>query len=145
MQKKKINKFFIPISIILLIIFFILSQAINSKTFIHLFWASFFINTVCVICDINFWSQVGLNVDKEKSKSILSGFGDSTTLLVVFYALVILLVILFDTFDDNVMKNNYVIIGMFVLALVFTLFSYMLVYSAKNDTAKLLSNNKNKK
>ena len=98
-----------------------------------------------MIYDINFWSQVGLNVDKEKSKSILRGFGDSTTLLVVFYALVILLIILFDTFDDNVMKNNYVIIGMFVLALVFTIFSYTLVYSAKKDTAKLLSNNKNKK
>ena len=94
--------------------------------------------------DIKFWSEFGLDIDKGKSKAIFRVFNNSTTLLVVFYALIISLIVIFDSFDNNVMKNSYVIIGMFVLALVFTLLSYTLVYSARKDTAKLLDN-KNKK
>ena len=40
------------------------------------------------------------------------------------------------------MKNNFVIIGAFVMTIEFELFMYLSVWNAKKDTAKLLKNNK---
>lgn len=142
MQNKKIFK----IIVILLSIFFItsfgLSLAIGNDYFKDMFWASSAFLMIAIILDLNAWSKVGLDIDKNKSQTIIRSFNDSTTLLVVFYGTLLCLVVLFDTIIHNVMTNNYVIIGMFIMTIEFGLFTYLSIWNAKKDTAKLLNQSK---
>ena len=110
--------------------------------FKNMFWASTALLAVSLILDLNAWSKLGLDIDKNKSKTIKRSFDDSTTLLVVFFGTLLCLVVLFDTLNHNVMKNNLVIIGAFIMTLEFELFMYLSVWNAKKDTANLLKNNK---
>ena len=140
------NSKILKIAVILLSIFFVvsfgLSQIIGSDYFKNMFWASTALLAVSLILDLNAWSKLGLDIDKNKSKTIKRSFDDSTTLLVVFFGTLLCLVVLFDTFNHNVMKNNLVIIGAFIMTLEFELFMYLSVWNAKKDTANLLKNNK---
>lgn len=140
------NSKILKIAVILLSIFFVvsfgLSQIIGSDYFKNMFWASTALLAVSLILDLNAWSKLGLDIDKNKSKTIKRSFDDSTTLLVVFFGTLLCLVVLFDTLNHNVMKNNLVIIGTFIMTLEFELFMYLSVWNAKKDTANLLKNNK---
>ena len=140
------NSKILKITVVLLSIFFVvsfgLSQIIGSDYFKNMFWASTALLAVSLILDLNAWSKLGLDIDKNKSKTIKRSFDDSTTLLVVFFGTLLCLVVLFDTLNHNVMKNNLVIIGAFIMTLEFELFMYLSVWNAKKDTANLLKNNK---
>ena len=140
------NSKILKIAVILLSIFFVvsfgLSQIIGNDYFKNMFWVSTALLTVGLILELNDWSKLGLDLDKNKSKTIKRSFDDSTTLLVVFFGTLLCLVVLFDTFNHNVMKNNLVIIGAFIMTLEFELFMYLSVWNAKKDTANLLKNNK---
>ena len=140
------NSKILKIAVVLLSIFFVvsfgLSQIIGSDYFKNMFWASTALLAVSLILDLNAWSKLGLDIDKNKSKTIKRSFDDSTTLLVVFFGTLLCLVVLFDTLNHNVMKNNLVIIGAFIMTLEFELFMYLSVWNAKKDTANLLKNNK---
>lgn len=140
------NSKIIKIAVILLSIFFVvsfgLSQIVGSDYFKNMFWASTALLAVSLILDLNAWSKLGLDIDKNKSRTIKRSFDDSTTLLVVFFGTLLCLVVLFDTLNHNVMKNNLVIIGAFIMTLEFELFMYLSVWNAKKDTANLLKNNK---
>lgn len=140
------NSKILKIAVILLSIFFVvsfgLSQIVGSDYFKNMFWVSTALLAVSLILDLNAWSKLGLDIDKNKSKTIKRSFDDSTTLLVVFFGTLLCLVVLFDTFNHNVMKNNLVIIGAFIMTLEFELFMYLSVWNAKKDTANLLKNNK---
>ena len=140
------NSKILKIAVILLSIFFVvsfgLSQIIGSDYFKNMFWASTALLAVSLILDLNAWSKLGLDIDKNKSKTIKRSFDDSTTLLVVFFGTLLCLVVLFDTLNHNVMKNNLVIIGAFIMTLEFELFMYLSVWNAKKDIANLLKNNK---
>ena len=140
------NRKILKIAVILLSIFFVvsfgLSQIIGNDYFKNMFWVSTALLTISLILELNDWSKLGLDLDKNKSKTIKRSFDDSTTLLVVFFGTLLCLVVLFDTLNHNVMKNNLVIIGAFIMTLEFELFMYLSVWNAKKDTANLLKNNK---
>ena len=140
------NSKILKIAVILLSIFFVvsfgLSQIIGNDYFKNMFWVSTALLTISLILELNDWSKLGLDLDKNKSKTIKRSFDDSTTLLVVFFGTLLCLVVLFDTLNHNVMKNNLVIIGAFIMTLEFELFMYLSVWNAKKDTANLLKNNK---
>jgi len=140
------NSKILKIAVILLSIFFVvsfgLSQIIGNDYFKNMFWVSTALLTVGLILELNDWSKLGLDLDKNKSKTIKRSFDDSTTLLVVFFGTLLCLVVFFDTFNHDVMKNNLVIIGAFIMTLEFELFMYLSVWNAKKDTANLLKNNK---
>ena len=140
------NSKILKIAVILLSIFFVvsfgLSQIVGSDYFKNMFWASTALLAGSLILDLNAWSKLGLDIDKNKSKTIKRSFDDSTTLLVVFFGTLLCLVVLFDTLNHSVMKNNLVIIGAFIMTLEFELFMYLSVWNAKKDTANLLKNNK---
>ena len=121
-----------------MIIGFILAQVYATEYFKSMFWTSIPFLVAIIAVDINEWRKIGLDVDKEKSKVIKKSFADSTVLLLVFYALLFLLVFFFQQLDNRVFQHNYVIIGFFIMTLVFELFMYLSVNNAKRDTAKLL-------
>ena len=50
--------------------------------------------------------------------------------------------VIFSPFNKEVMKNNYGIIGYFILTVEFILFNYLFIWNAKRDTAKILKDNK---
>ena len=140
------NRKILKIAVILLSIFFVvsfgLSQIIGNDYFKNMCWVSTALLTVGLILELNDWSKLGLDLDKNKSKTIKRSFDDSTTLLVVFFGTLLCLVVFFDTFNHDVMKNNFVIIGTFIMTIEFELFMYLSVWNAKKDTANLLKNNK---
>ena len=140
------NRKILKIAVILLSIFFVvsfgLSQIIGNDYFKNMFWVSTALLTIGIILELNDWSKLGLDLDKNKSKTIKRSFDDSTTLLVVFFGTLLCLVVFFDTFNHDVMKNNFVIIGTFIMTIEFELFMYLSVWNAKKDTANLLKNNK---
>lgn len=140
------NSKILKIAVILLSIFFVvsfgLSQIVGNDYFKNMFWVSTALLTIGIILELNNWSKLGLDLDKNKSKTIKRSFDDSTTLLVVFFGTLLCLVVFFDTFNHDVMKNNFVIIGTFIMTIEFELFMYLSVWNAKKDTANLLKNNK---
>ena len=107
-----------------------------------MFWASLAILMAGTLLDLNAWSKIGLDVDKNKSRTIKRGFDDSTTILAVFYGTLLAVIVLLDSSKNNLMNNNYSIIIMFIMTLEFELFMYLSIWNAKKDTAKLLKGNK---
>jgi hypothetical protein len=142
MRNRNIFKILVILLSVLFVVSFCLAIFLANDYVKNMFWASSALLMVSVILDLNAWSKLGLDVDKNKSKTIKRSFDDSTTLLVVFYGTLLCLVILFDTLNNNVMKNNFVIIGMFIMTIEFELFTYLSIWNAKRDTAKLLNNKK---
>ena len=55
---------------------------------------------------------------------------------------ILLIIVFFNQFNNEVMKNNYVIIGYFIMTIEFVLFNYLSIWNAKKDTIKLLKDNK---
>ena len=142
MRSRKILKVLVPLLTIFFVVGFALSQIIANDYFKNMFWASTALLACGIILDVSAWSKLGLDIDKEKSRTIKRLFDDNTTLLAVFYGTLLCVVVFFDTFNHNVMKNNYVIIGMFIMTLEFELFTYLSIRNARKDTAKLLKGSK---
>lgn len=142
MRNKKILRIVVILLGVWFLVSFGLSQVIASDYFKNMFWVSSMFLLCSMLLDLNAWSKLGLDVDKTKSRTIRRSFDDSTTLLVVFYASLFLIILFFNQFNEQVMKNNYVIIGYFIMTLEFDLFMYLSIWNAKKDTAKLLKGNK---
>ncbi len=142
MRNRKILRVIVILLAIWFVVSFGLSQIIATDYFKNMFWSSTAFFMVGTIFDLKEWSKLGLNVDKNKSKTIQRSFDDSTTLLVVFYGTLLALMVLMDSFTHNLLTNNYSIIITFVMTLEFDLFMYLSIWNAKKDTAKLLKETK---
>ena len=142
MRKNKILKIAVILLSVLFVISFVLALIINTDYCINLFWLLTALLTIAISLDINAWSKLGLDIDKNKSKTIKRSFDDNTALLVTFFATLLCLILLFNTFNHSIMKNNFVIIGMFIMTIEFELFTYLSIWSARKDTVNLLKNNK---
>ena len=130
MRNRKILNIIVILLTIFFIVSFVLSQALATTYFKNMFWASTALLMIGVILDLNMWSKAGLDLDKTKSSTIKRSFNDSTTLLVVFYASLFLIIVFFNQFNKEVMKNNYVIIGYFIMTIEFILFNYLSIWNA---------------
>lgn len=142
MRNRKILRIVVILLAIWFVVSFGLSQIIATNYFKNIFWASTAFLMVSTILDLNAWSKIGLDVDKNRSKTIKRSFDDSTTILAVFYGTLLATIVLLDSSKNNLMNNNYSIIIMFIMTLEFELFMYLSIWNAKKDTAKLLKNNK---
>ena len=142
MRSRKILNIVVVLLTVFFIVSFILSQVIVDDIFKNLFWVATPLLFCSILLDLNAWSKLGLDVDKTKTSTIKRGFNDSTTLLVVFYGTLLILIILFDSFSNEIMKNNFVIIGTFIMTLEFELFTYLSIWNAKKETRQLLKGSK---
>ena len=113
MRSRKILNIVVVLLTVFFIVSFILSQVIVDDIFKNLFWVATPLLFCSILLDLNAWSKLGLDVDKTKSSTIKRGFNDSTTLLVVFYGTLLILIVLFDNISNEVMINNFVIIVVF--------------------------------
>lgn len=138
MRIRKILNVLLILVNIFMITGFVLAQVYATEYFKSMFWTSIPFFLAIIALDINEWSKIGLDIDKEKSRVIKRSFDDSTALLLVFYVLLFLIICFFQQLDNRVFQHNYVIIGFFIMTIVFELFMYLSVNNAKRDTAKLL-------
>lgn len=142
MRSRKILNIVVVLLSVFFVISFILSQVIADDIFKNLFWVVTSLLFCSILLDLNAWSKLGLDVDKTKSSTIKRGFNDSTTLLVVFYGTLLILIVLFDNISNGIMENNFVIIGTFIMTLEFELFTYLSIWNAKKETRQLLKGSK---
>jgi hypothetical protein len=142
MQNRKVFKILIPSLTIFFILGFVLSEFISNDNYNDIYWISLLFLICGIFLDIYYWSKVGLDIDKKESKMIKRLFDDNTALLGVSYGTLLCIILFFNNLNHNVMKNNYVIIGMFIMTLEFELFTYLSIGNAKEDTAKLLKGSK---
>ena len=142
MRSRKILNIVVVLLSVFFVVSFILLQVIVDDIFKNLFWVTTPLLFCSILLDLNAWSKLGLDVDKTKSSTIKRGFNDSTTLLVVFYGTLLILIVLFDSFSNGIMKNNFVIIGTFIMTLEFELFTYLSIWNAKKETRQLLKGSK---
>lgn len=145
MQKNKIRNVAIGILNIFIIVSLVFVLVLKNDYGYSLYWTITPFLVVLVISVIQKWSARGLNVDTEESKVIQRSFDDITTLSTVFFGLIYLIIQGIDAWKDNIINNSFVIVGFFIVMIVYELFTYTAIYNAKKETAKLLEKKYNKK
>ena len=111
----------------------------------RLYWVITPFLMVLVLLVIKKWSVRGLNADTEESKVIQRSFDDTTTLSTVFFGIVYLFIQGIECIKENIINNPYVIVGFFIVMIIYEVFTYLSIYVAKRDTARLLEKKYNHK
>ena len=147
MQKRKnqIRNVLIVLSNILLIVSLILVLVLKNNFGYALYWFIVPFLMVLTITIIQKWSVRGLNADFEESKVIQRSFEDTTAYALMFLAFIYLGILGIDCFKEKIINNPYVIVGFFMVMVIYELMTYLAIYVAKRDTAKLLEKKYNSK
>ena len=147
MQKSKI--IIRNIGIVLLNIFMIVSLALvlfqKNDYGYNLYWVITPFLMVLVLMVIGRWSVRGLNADKEESRTIQRSFDDTTVISTVIFGIIYLTIQFIDYVKKGLTNNSIVIIIFFVVMITYELITYLAIYVAKRDTARLLEKIYNKK
>ena len=137
------------IGIVLLNIFMIVSLVLvlmlKNDYGYRLYWVITPYLMVLVLLVIKKWSARGLNADTEESKVIQRSFDDTTTLSTVFFGIIYLFIQGVECIRKDIINNPYIIIGFFIVMIIYEAFTYLSIYVAKRDTARLLEKKYNHK
>ena len=80
--------------------------------------------------------------DIDKSKLVKRSYNDTTTLATVFYGIVYLIIEFFDSIKINLKDNIYLIIGFFIITIIYELFIYLSISNANKETSEILNKKK---
>ena len=80
--------------------------------------------------------------DINKSKIVKHSYNDTTTLATVFYGMIYLIIEFFDSININLKHNIYLIIGFFIITILYELFIYLSIKNANKETSEILNNKK---
>ena len=137
------------IGIVLLNIFMVVSLVLvlmlKNDYGYRLYWVITPFLMVLVLLVIKKWSARGLNADTEESKVIQRSFDDTTTLSTVFFGIIYLFIQGVECIRKDIINNPYIIIGFFIVMIIYEAFTYLSIYGAKRDTARLLEKKYNHK
>lgn len=137
------------IGIVLLNIFMVVSLVLvlmlKNDYGYRLYWVITPFLMVLVLLVIKKWSARGLNADTEESKVIQRSFDDTTTLSTVFFGIIYLVIQGVECIRKDIINNPYIIVGFFIVMIIYEAFTYLSIYVAKRDTAKLLEKKYNHK
>lgn len=150
MQRSNLKKNAIKIAIVLLNIFLIVSLLLvlvfKNDYGYSLYWVICPFLLVVVLLLINKWSVLGLNSDTTDSKLIQRSFDDTTVVSTVFFGLIYLLIQGLQMWKEELSRNSFVIIGFFIVVIIYQMITYLAIYNAKKETKALLEKiNKNGK
>ena len=130
------------IGIVLLNIFMVVSLVLvlmlKNDYGYRLYWVITPFLMVLVLLVIKKWSARGLNADTEESKIIQRSFDDTTTLSTVFFGIIYLFIQGVECIREDIINNPYVVVGFFIVMIIYEAFTYLSIYVAKRDTARLL-------
>lgn len=137
------------IGIVLLNIFMVVSLVLvlmlKNDYGYRLYWVITPFLMVLVLLVIKKWSVRGLNADTEESKVIQRSFDDTTTLSTVFFGIIYLFIQGVECIRKDIINNPYIIVGFFIVMIIYEAFTYLSIYVAKRDTARLLEKKYNHK
>lgn len=137
------------IGIVLLNIFMIVSLVLvlilKNDYGYNLYWVITPFLMVLVLMVISRWSIRGLNVDRNESIVIQRSFDDTTVISTVIFGIIYLTIQFIDYVKHGLINNSIVIIIFFVVMVAYELITYLAIYVAKRDTARLLEKIYNKK
>lgn len=137
------------IGIVILNIFMIVSLVLvlmlKNDYGYRLYWVITPYLMVLVLLVIKKWSARGLNADTEESKVIQRSFDDTTTLSTVFFGIIYLFIQGVECIRKDIINNPYIIVGFFIVMIIYEAFTYLSIYVAKRDTARLLEKKYNHK
>lgn len=150
MQRSDLKKNAIKIAIVILNIFLIVSLLlvlVFKKDYGYsLYWVICPFLLVVLLLLINKWSVLGLNADTNDSKLIQRSFDDTTVVSTVFFGLIYLLIQGLQMWKEELSRNSFVIIGFFIVVIIYQMITYLAIYNAKKETRVLLEKiNKNGK
>lgn len=150
MQRSNLKKNAIKIAIVLLNIFLIVSLLLvlvfKNDYGYSLYWVICPFLLVVVLLLINKWSVLGLNADTTDSKLIQRSFDDTIVVSTVFFGLIYLLIQGLQMWKEELSRNSFVIIGFFIVVIIYQMITYLAIYNAKKETKALLEKiNKNGK
>lgn len=150
MQRSNLKKNAIKIAIVLLNIFLIVNLLLvlvfKNDYGYSLYWVICPFLLVVVLLLINKWSVLGLNADTTDSKLIQRSFDDTTVVSTVFFGLIYLLIQGLQMWKEELSRNSFVIIGFFIVVIIYQMITYLAIYNAKKETKALLEKiNKNGK
>ena len=150
MQRSDLKKNAIKIAIVLLNLFLIVSLLLvlvfKNDYGYSLYWVICPFLLVVVLLLINKWSVLGLNADTKDSKLIQRSFDDTTVVSTVFFGLIYLLIQGLQMWKEELTRNSFVIIGFFIVVIIYQMITYLAIYNAKKETRVLLEKiNKNGK
>lgn len=137
------------IGIVLLNIFMIVSLVLvlilKNDYGYNLYWVITPFLMILVLMVISGWSVRGLNVDRNESIVIQRSFDDTTVISTVIFGIIYLTIQFIDYVKHGLINNSIVIIIFFVVMIAYELITYLAIYVAKRDTARLLEKIYNKK
>ena len=142
MRKIKTLKSLIVITNILTIVCLILVLTLKTQFFYSLYWALIPLLIMFVMLLIREIDKGNIDTDINKSKIIKRAYNDSTAIAIVFYGMVYLIILFFEQLNSNVYNNIYVIVGFFILTIIYELFLYLSVYNASKETSEILNKKK---
>ena len=137
------------IGIVLLNIFMVVSLVLvlilKNDYGYNLYWVITPFLMILVLMVISRWSVRGLNVDRNESIVIQRSFDDTTVISTVIFGIIYLTIQFIDYVKHGLINNSIVIIIFFVVMIAYELITYLAIYVAKRDTARLLEKIYNKK
>lgn len=137
------------IGIVLLNIFMVVSLVLvlmlKNDYGYRLYWVITPFLMVLVLLVIKKWSVRGLNADTEESRVIQRSFDDTTALSTVFFGIIYLVIQGVECIKKDITNNPYIIVEFFIVMIIYEAFTYLSIYVAKRDTARLLEKKYNHK
>ncbi len=137
---QRINfKLSLIISNLLLVVSLILALVLDINKIYSLYWIIIPVVMFILLLLMKKYDKQGLNIDKEKSSSIIRTYNDMTTVATTFYFLIYLMIMFYEMFNESIKHNSYLIICFFILTLLYEFTLITSINNAKKETIKLLN------
>ena len=142
MRKINVLKKLLVLSNILFIINFILTLVLKNNFSYSLYWILVPVLIFILMMLLYEVDKGQVDYDIDKSKLVKRSYNDTTTLAPVFYGIVYLIIEFFDSIKINLKDNIYLIIGFFIITIIYELFIYLSISNANKETSEILNKKK---
>ena len=142
MQKSNLIKKLLVVVNFIVVIFLIATIIFNTKLTYSLYWISI---PVLIFLIVYFMFEVDkglIEINQNEGKSIRRSYNDITVVSTVFYGLIYLGIEFIDMINSDIRNNVYLVCGFFAITLLYELFIFMAIKSAKKETTELLNKKK---
>ena len=123
-------------------LFLILTIIFNNKLSYSLYWILVPVLIFILMMLLYEVDKGQVDYDIDKSKLVKRSYNDTTTLATVFYGIVYLIIEFFDSIKINLKDNIYLIIGFFIITIIYELFIYLSISNANKETSEILNKKK---
>lgn len=123
-------------------LFLILTIIFNNKLTYSLYWILIPILIFLIVMFIYEVDKGLIEINQNEGKSIRRSYNDITVVSTVFYGLIYLGIEFIDMINSDVRNNIYLVFGFFAITLLYELFVFMAIKSAKKETSELLNKKK---